>query len=219
MQGRFELFHCPQPLPAVRPEPPCIDLADGGKRRFCASQRGESRAQEEGEGQPFSRHQRNPPITKTAADQSVGGQGYTKVFPSHKRGALIYDVGCANRGSFPSTRSGAGGAGAAACSIDAIASCAKRSAKSFNDPRLPDSLSWKPDFSATSRLISVPRSPCAGLAVAWPLSPLVPAAPPATKTRSGTSGWLLLDRCSATSARAYSRGSPNEPIFRISTDA
>ena len=39
------------------------------------------------------------------------------------------------------------------------------------------------------------------------------------KTRSGTSGWLLCDRCSATSDRAYSRGSPNELIFRSSTAA
>ena len=49
----------------------------------------------------------------------------------------------------------------------------------------------------------------------WPFSPL----PPAMKTRSGTSGWLLWARCSATIDRAYSRGSPNELILRSSTDA
>src|SRR5262249_44458112 len=85
---------------------------------------------------------------------------------------------------------------ATGCWADSRASRIMRSLNSFRPAGSVFSVRWKPDFSATSRLMSMPSIP-----LAPPAAPSLPSAP-AMNTRSGTNGWLLCASWSATTDRA-----------------
>jgi len=76
------------------------------------------------------------------------------------------------------------GAGGTSASIDAIACLVSLSTSCFMSAASPFSFSLNPDFSATSRLMSVPSRPPPG-------AELSALPPPAMNIFSGTSGWLL----------------------------